>query len=405
MRHRDALLSLKRQALNGRYDENVPKEPPDYKEKYLSEQIPDYLHWQQLALTSVRLEFECLDRIFFGLSTPATFGMQILQNLFTQNCSHNAEECNLLQYCLHRGAHCPIKNIFCDNPQPSFGLLPQPFIFREFGRKSVYMAGERIGIFIFLMAGAGLNVDGQRNLRMFLKAAHQLEETGVGETVQMDPGPVRLMVANVPKKNLVYSNIEAQISDIEDEEPVDPAEKAKMPHERAIKGNLYNSKDGWIDRDTIGTSLFFDISSFGKASSLQCVTLEFINPMQLKRDGEILWNPTFVDIIEFLMKRLNRLFDLVPLPSEHKIDEAKYLHLARQAQSINDFHIYKCDIFDGAFDGIYGKMMVMGDMEPFKPMLEMAGYMNLGENCEMGMGQFYVQSTFPDPSRYYTVYY
>jgi hypothetical protein len=213
------------------------------------------------------------------------------------------------------------------------------------------------------------------------------------------------MVANVPKENLVYADIEAQISDIEDEEPEAPAEKAKMPHERAIKGNLYNRKDGWIERDTIGTSLFFDISSFGKGGSLQCLTLEFKNPMQLKRDEKILWNPTFVDIIEFLVKRLNRLFDLVPLPPEQKIDEEKYLYLARQVQSINDFHICKFELFNGAFDGIYGKMMVMGDMEPFKPLLEMAGLVNLGENCEMGMGQFYVQSTFPDPSRYYSAYY
>lgn len=134
-------------------------------------------------------------------------------------------------------------------------------------------------------------------------------------------------------------------------------------------------------------------------ASWRSVTLEFLTPLRLQRDGRIL-RPEAISARDLLMGMLRRTASFVEMHLASRMDVdfgelnrrssaiamsgnlrwarwTRYSH--RQQQEMN-------------LDGVVGRVHLEGDLAPFWPLLHLGQWLHVGKGATFGLGQYVMLS-------------
>jgi hypothetical protein len=135
--------------------------------------------------------------------------------------------------------------------------------------------------------------------------------------------------------------------------------------------------------------------------SWQSVSLEFLTPLRLQRDGRIL-RPEVISARDLLMGMLRRTASFVEMHLAGRM-EVDFAELNRRASGIfmsGNLRWARWTRYSHRqqqemnLDGVIGRVQLEGDLAPFWPLLQLCQWLHVGKGATFGLGH-YVMLTQP----------
>jgi hypothetical protein len=159
-----------------------------------------------------------------------------------------------------------------------------------------------------------------------------------------------------------------------------------------------NGKNIW-DNDKLHYEV--DSFSFNKSEGqIKSITLSFLTPFRLQRNGKLVHNPNFKEIFLSALRRaelLNyyysdiRIDDIIDIPALIKKSETI-------KETENSLSVYEWQRYSGRqktklkMDGVVGDVTYEGDLGDFVPFFRFAEIFSIGKNTVFGLGRIVIKA-------------
>jgi len=159
--------------------------------------------------------------------------------------------------------------------------------------------------------------------------------------------------------------------------------------------SIYTSKNTTIELNASSLSVTSLLQNFPEGKQ---ISLEFVTPLKLMRDGQLITRElSFKDIIRNLLRRIRLLayFHCGVKQDELELDFAKLISLAEKIKVVEDnlkwfsFSRYSTRQRQRIpAGGLVGKISFWGELKPFWDFLLLGQYLNVGKNTSFGLGRY-----------------
>lgn len=162
---------------------------------------------------------------------------------------------------------------------------------------------------------------------------------------------------------------------------------------RFDKFPVYNDSDKTIRKTEVNLINIPD--EFKPTESINKITLQFITPLRIKHNRDLVVNPEFHILMRNLLRRLGLLYyfhcgNNKP-PWDHRaiIKHAESIRIANSTLTWLDWERYSTrQGIRMKLGGLVGEITYSGNIEPFLPYLEAGESLHIGKGTSFGLGKY-----------------